>query len=115
MNTVKLSSLVLTALCFISPITHAGDVPTAVVKYRDLDLGSAAGIKTLYRRISAAAYSVCAALEPTDLALAISLKPRYEACLSNAVADAVAKVNRPALTDFAMAKGGARAIKLAVR
>jgi UrcA family protein len=115
MNTVKISSLVLTAFCFISPITHADDVPTAVVKYGDLDLGSAPGIKTLYRRISVAAYSVCAALEPLDLALEISLKPRYEACLRNAVADAVAKVNRPALMDFAMAKGGARPIKLAAR
>jgi UrcA family protein len=115
MNTVKIASLVLTATCFISPITHADDVPKAVVKYGDLDLSHAPGIKTLYRRISVAAYSVCANIRPMDLALEISLKPRYEACLRNAVADAVAKVNRPALTEFAMAKGGVRPIKLAAR
>jgi len=63
------------------------------VSFRDLDLGTPSGAARLYRRIQAAARSVCQ-YEPTS--------PRehsiWQYCVRPTVDAAVAKVNNPLLT-----------------
>lgn len=41
--------------------------PQVVVRYGDLDLGSASGMRTLHRRLEAAAREVCPAASPQEL------------------------------------------------
>ena len=76
----------------------AGQLPAAeqqsiTVKYRDLDLSTVEGARTLYGRISAAARDVCGyeGHSFTDEAF-------WRGCYRGAIADAVAKVNNPLLT-----------------
>jgi UrcA family protein len=68
-------------------------VPTVVVSYGDLDLSTAAGAHTLYRRISAAAEQVCPFSDARELARAAM----YHACRDAAIARAVKAVNSPQL------------------
>ena len=73
-----------------------GDVPHAVVKFRDLNLSSPDGAAALYGRIKVAAYDVCGSFytdkyDLTDLAA-------VNTCVHHAVRDAVAKVNQPVLS-----------------
>jgi UrcA family protein len=69
------------------------DVPQLVVKYGDLDLSSPQGATALYRRIGYAAEQVC----PNLQSAAVSLQGQARACIHKAIADAVIKVNQPAL------------------
>jgi UrcA family protein len=68
-------------------------MPSIEVSFRDLDLGTPSGAARLYRRIQAAARSVCQ-YEPTS--------PRehsiWQYCVRPTVDAAVAKVNNPLLT-----------------
>ena len=69
------------------------DVPSMVVAYGDLDLSTAEGTRTLYKRISTAARQVCPFEDSRDLArLALS-----HACREQAIARAVHDVNSPRL------------------
>ncbi len=82
-----------------APLRIAGDngnVPHAMVKFGDLDLSGADGAATLYRRIYAAAYDVCASFD-TDMRDLPDLT-RQLTCVHDAVRNTVAKVNRPALS-----------------
>ena len=63
------------------------------VGYADLDLATSAGAHTLYARIAGAARTVCG-FEGTTL-IEQSL---WNRCYHGAIADAVAKVDRPLLT-----------------
>jgi UrcA family protein len=76
----------------------AGQLPAAeqhsvTVGYRDLDLSTLSGARTLYSRIAAAARDVCGyeGRNFTDQAF-------WNGCYKGAIADAVAKVNSPMLT-----------------
>ncbi len=69
-------------------------VPTYKVSFGDLDLDNAAGNERLYRRIHAGAESVCRAWEGKDLGDIA----KHKRCMDDAVADAVAKIDRPQLT-----------------
>ena len=73
-----------------------GDVPHAVVKFHDLNLSSPDGATALYRRIKAAASEVCGSFD-TDKRDLTNLAA-LNTCVHNAVRDAVAKVNQPALS-----------------
>jgi UrcA family protein len=81
------------AVCFAG---DNADVPHAVVKIGDLNLSSPDGAATLYSRIHAAAYEVCISFDTDkrDLPDPIGL----DACVHNAVRNAVAKVGQPALS-----------------
>ena len=73
-----------------------GDVPHAAVKFGDLNLSAPDDAAALYGRIKVAAYDVCGSFDtdnhdqPDLLGL--------NTCVHNAVRNAVAKVNQPALS-----------------
>jgi UrcA family protein len=93
------SSFALLAVCLLGTTIASADPPPATrsveVSFRDLDLNTASGTAKLYRRIQAAARSVCQ-YEPTS--------PReqsiWQYCVRPAVDAAVAKVNNPLLTQL---------------
>jgi UrcA family protein len=67
-----------------------------VVIFSDLDLSRIEGATTLHARLRHAARVVCDPLESRDMGLV----KKYKACVGKAVADAVATVNRPLLTQY---------------
>jgi UrcA family protein len=71
-------------------------LPTRTVKYADLNLSSPAGVQALYGRIMSAARQVCQLDTHTDL----QLLGKEQACMKQAIDDAVRKVNSPALADL---------------
>jgi UrcA family protein len=81
------------------------DVPTAVVKFGDLDANRPAGKEELYRRLSRAARSVCRSLDPNESgATNLHLIPLYKTCIDQAVSGAVAQINRPDFADYVAAR-----------
>jgi UrcA family protein len=79
------------------------DVPTAIVKFADLDLSTPQGAAALYNRIRAASEGLCSPSDARDLASTL----RWNACVKQAIAGAVAKVDRPALSAVFATKYGA--------
>jgi UrcA family protein len=73
---------------------------TRTVSFQDLDVTRAAGVAALYARIKVAAQEVC---EPVN-ARALSSVQLARRCMDDAMADAVASVNSPRLTDYGHAK-----------
>jgi len=67
--------------------TAANDVPTIVVAYGDLDLGTDDGVRTLYRRISVAAARVCPFQESMDPERVSYFKSCRDAAISRAVSE----------------------------
>jgi UrcA family protein len=98
----------------ITSLALAAEPQTTVVKYADLDLNRSEGAAVLYQRLLTAARTVCYPIS-SDRKLEFKTQARYEACIAKAVDEAVAKVNRPALAEYAMNKGRPSAIKLASR
>jgi UrcA family protein len=76
--------------------------PSILVHFEDLDTNTGRGAALLYRRIELAAETVCGDLAPRNR---LSLSARYAACVRTAVADAIGKVNRPLLTQYAITHG----------
>jgi UrcA family protein len=93
----------LTAIVVIGTASAAeSDVPSEVVKYQELNLGSQAGVETLYKRIHVAARHVCGVDGSKDLASArVS-----DECIEQAEARAINKVNAPTLTAYYQMKTG---------
>jgi UrcA family protein len=88
-----------------------GEVPVYHVNYADLDLAHRAGADALLARIKSAARRVCepvAESEPFRFA-----QVREKSCIEKAIADAVANVGSPLLTDVYFGK--ASTIKIAQR
>lgn len=77
---------------FAVPAGAAGatDVRSITVKFADLNVSSPEGAAALYARIRSAAISVCSPPESTDY----PFKTSFKACVHNAIADAVTRVNR---------------------
>lgn len=72
--------------CETKTVTAAAlDVPAVAVSYKDLNLATAEGNRTLYRRIVAAAGKVC----PATPAPGSRLASRNRACLDEAISRAV--------------------------
>ncbi len=69
--TMLMFALTLTVLCAASSIAKADaaldPTPAAIVKLDDLDLGTAEGARSLYRRIANAAQEVCPQASHGDL------------------------------------------------
>jgi UrcA family protein len=76
----------------LSPSTTNSSV-THPVGYGDLDMSTAKGAKTLYLRIRYAAETLCENAATWG-------KKEGEACVNEAVNDAVARVNAPLLTRY---------------
>jgi UrcA family protein len=66
------------------------------VQFADLDLDRKAGIAKLYFRIKTAAQRVCDSQANERLAV----KHTYAICVERAVSTAVARVNRPQLSEY---------------
>jgi UrcA family protein len=100
-QTIKLQHMAATALfgalaLSFAALCPAGDttgVNQSTVKYADLNVSSPAGATALHGRIIAAANGVCRDLDGRDAAS----KTRFNRCVHNAIADAVTKVDQPAL------------------
>jgi UrcA family protein len=96
------SALALALLCIAaSQVASAGDSAPKqqVVKYADLDVSGPAGATTLYKRLTSAARQVCSGLD----GMRLDEKQRYRTCMTDATANAVAAVNKPALTEVHLA------------
>ena len=93
---IRASLLVVCALAIGSSMANAApalDVPSATVKYSDLNLTTDNGAHQLYKRISAAARVVCPDADLRDLSAFASSKT----CQSEAIARAVRDVRSPRL------------------
>ena len=75
-----------------------------IVRFPDLDLSKMDGAAALYVRLQHAADIVCNSLQSRD----IGIDAKYRTCTQHAVADAVASVNRPLLSQYheSRTKGG---------
>ena len=69
---------------------------TYTVRFADLDVSKLEGAKQLYARLRYAAKVVCRPLESAYL----WRTNQYETCMSKAIADAVASVDRPLLSQY---------------
>jgi UrcA family protein len=76
--------------CAAADSTNA---PNVIVKYGDLNVSNPQGAVVLYRRIRTAAETVCPRFDHGDL----RSEMQKDACVSKAIAEAVTKVNEPAL------------------
>jgi UrcA family protein len=85
------------ALAAASTASAAGDVPQAIVHFGDLNLDQPSGVATLYHRISFAAQNVCG---DKYLPGSFIISPYWRSCTAQAIARAVAAVDRPALTAY---------------
>lgn len=65
------------------------EAPSVTVSYADLDLSKPAGAETLYRRIQAAARSVCG---PRHSRILLQIQT-FRTCYKDAVEDALQQVN----------------------
>jgi UrcA family protein len=74
------------------------------VSYAGLDLKTTAGSEVLYRRIRAAANSVCSSLDGKEP----GARYRFKQCVSAAISRAVTDVDAPALTAYYAAEIGKR-------
>jgi len=95
----RLIKLLPVAALVLSGLATAGirqDVPSVVVKYGDLNLGTKAGIANLHSRIRNAAQYVCSPLDNRVL----GLREQYERCVLDAVTESVAAVGNPDLINY---------------
>lgn len=111
----KLTMTALAALA-LTLSTPAGADPQEIqlsttVRFADLNLDSPEAIETVYRRLSHAASVVCEPLEGRAL-WRIS---KHRQCVSEAMSNAVAEMNRPLLTQLHHHRTGVTTPHLAAR
>jgi UrcA family protein len=76
---------------------------TITVKFADLDVSLPQGANVLYYRIRRAGDILCSSLEQSG---SLSAQMHMDACVNTAIANAVSKVNEPALIAVYRAKTG---------
>ena len=76
--------------------------PQVIVKFGDLDVSTSKGAVALYGRIHSAALDVCSRMYVSEVAYLF----HKNECLQKVIADAVIKVNRPALSAVFASKFG---------
>jgi len=98
------SALLIAAASSFAGISSAADTAPllALVKFGDLNVSSPEGATALYTRIRTAAEQVCRPFDSRDLVL----KRVKDICMHDAIANAVAKVDQPALFSVYDAKNG---------
>jgi UrcA family protein len=104
---MKIAITLAASFLSLCALAARADVPveefhSVTVQFADLDLDRKPGIEKLYFRIKSAAKRVC------DTQANERLVPRqsYDACVERAVSTAVARINRPLLTDYVAQRGG---------
>lgn len=115
---IKISSAALLAAFFgVAATVPAAAAPPGVaesasVSYGDLDLDNAAGVAELYSRLQVAAERVCdSRFHPGTLVVSAS----WRTCVADALTQAVAAVDRPAVTAYHAANTGHTAARSADR
>ena len=88
----------LTSMSGVSMADDAMTPPQVAVRFADLDLSQSAGVVQLYGRLKEAAEAVCDAYFDGSGGGPLPLQRRYKACWQAALAEAVSKVNEPALS-----------------
>ena len=78
------------------------EVRTMIVRFADLDTSRAPGAETLFRRLNAAAHSVC---RDQGLDRALEQKHAFEQCVHAALGKALAEIDVPAVNAFAATRG----------
>jgi len=101
------STAVLLAGALTVSNAFAGDETRETVTFQDLNLGTHAGVETLYTRIHAAAVRVCNQSDPV-------LKLGEPDCILKTEARAVERANVPGLTAYYRGKTGGQPAALAV-
>lgn len=85
-----LAALTIAALWSLPDTAVAGPTAaSAVVRFRDLDLSTDVGVRTLYKRIEGAAERVCF----FDTPAGIDQQARYFACCEDTVANALKQID----------------------
>lgn len=100
--TLVLAASILSLASFAAQATTSAGSAAVEIKFSDLDLNRKAGVATLFQRIQGAAKQVCAVHEGRR----ITEQRAHAACLDNAVLTAVARINRPMLSEFVAAQMG---------
>jgi UrcA family protein len=95
------SILSLTTLDARASVPTGDDARSITVPFADLDLDRKAGIATLYARLDDAARRVCDQ-QQADL----RAKQAYRVCVNKALSAAVARIDRPMLSDYVAQRGG---------
>lgn len=96
---------ILGGLASISSVSGASEAPAppqVVVKFAGLDISTPQGASALYSRIHGAADDVCLRMYPSTEAY----RWHKDSCLQKLIADAVTKVNEPALSAVFVSKYG---------
>jgi UrcA family protein len=121
---MKSITLITTAIVLTGSILAAAqaappsDVPTAVIKFQDLDIAGPAGKEKLYGRLVRAARAVCSPLDPNGSVVKPAFPQQYETCIDQAVSGAVARFNRQEFSDYVTARqsnGANASLRLAGR
>ena len=85
----------------VAKADSASEARSVTVQFSDLDTANTQGAATLYRRLRSAAASVCRNLQGKQLEQVWA----YTDCVHMALNNAVAKIDRPAVTAYAAAHG----------
>jgi UrcA family protein len=104
---IAVAILSIAGTSLVVPEATAGSapaLPSQVVRYDDLNLAQPRGVAILYARIHAAAEMVCGQAQRIGSRL---VSNAWKVCVAEAVDQAVAKVDRPALTAYHRARTGA--------
>jgi UrcA family protein len=96
-----LSLLAASATALAAP-TPDSEIVTKVVRFKDLDLATAAGAQMLYERIAGAARVVCRDAAPVNV----------RACRARAIEDAVRTVGSPLLSSIHSTSDGVEEVVL---
>lgn len=106
---VAFSTAMLLACVLVVSHAYADDeARSETVKFADLNVGTPAGVETLYGRIHAAAQRVCPEPDIRELAH----MARAKACITKAESEAIEKVNLPLLTAYYQKKTGSQPERL---
>jgi UrcA family protein len=107
---MKLATVLVASILTLTTLDARSALPTddtyaVTVQFADLDLNREAGIARLYARIKGAARRVCDQQANDQLAAS----QNYPVCVKRAVSTAVARIDRPMLSEYVAQLGGNRA------
>jgi UrcA family protein len=86
----------------IAHADSAGEFRSVTVKYADVNTASDQGAAVLFHRLTNAAKNVCRDLEPGR---SLGVMRAYNSCIQTALSNAVADVDRPAVSAYAVSRG----------